>query len=68
MTQNKDQDIIEEFIATGSELTGSISGAVIGALFAGMPGAEIGGAAGPLLTNAFKKVGLEIKQRIPRSA
>ena len=62
--EDKDQNIITEIIETGSDLTGSISGSIIGALVAGLPEAIAGGAAGPIITRAFKSVGLEIKKRI----
>lgn len=64
MNKEKDKNKIAELIETGSELTGSITGSVIGALFAGVPGAITGGAAGPLIAKIFKKVGLEIKERV----
>jgi len=59
---NKD-NIITELVETGSDISGSVAGAVIGGLVAGPSGAIIGGASGPFLTRIFKKVGTEIKNR-----
>jgi len=55
--------IIEELVQTGSEISGSISGAVIGTIIAGPVGLIIGGASGPLISRMFKEIGLELKRR-----
>lgn len=59
-----DENIIKDLIETGSDITGSISGAFIGGAFAGPIGIIIGGVSGPIITRTFLKIGSEIKQRI----
>lgn len=63
MENNKRSDIIQDIIESGAEITGSVSGALIGVAFAGAPGAIAGGAVGPIITKAFKVMGAEIKNR-----
>ncbi|MCZ8022453.1 MAG: hypothetical protein O9294_11865 [Cytophagales bacterium] len=61
MEENK--DIITDLVETGADISGSIAGSVIGGLVAGSTGLIIGGASGPLITKAFKKIGSEIQKR-----
>ena len=61
--KNDDKDIIKEIIATGSEISGGVGGAIIGNIVAGPVGAIWGGASGPVLTRLFKSIGTEIKGR-----
>ncbi|NOU48362.1 MAG: hypothetical protein HOO86_15055 [Bacteroidales bacterium] len=55
---------ITELIEAGSEIAGSVSGALIGAAIFGPVGIITGGAAGPILTRLFTKAGKEVKKRI----
>ena len=57
-------NIVQDIIETGSEITGSIGGSVIGGLIAGPIGMVIGGASGPIITKVFKSLGSEVKSRI----
>src|SRR5260221_5190727 len=59
-----DNEDIRDLIQTGSELTGSIAGSVLGIIIAGVPGAIIGGASGVVVSKVFTKVGQEIKKRL----
>jgi hypothetical protein len=63
MTMYMKKDLIKDIIEIGSEISGSIGGSVIGGLIAGPPGMILGGASGPIITNAFKSLGTEIKDR-----
>lgn len=60
---DKKEDIIKEFVETGSDISGSISGAVLGGLVAGPAGVVIGGVSGPIITRVLKKIGNDIKDR-----
>ncbi len=53
-------DKLKVILDKGSEISGSISGAAIGLLVAGPVGALGGAAAGPILTEVFKKIGTEV--------
>jgi hypothetical protein len=55
---------LKRVIEKGSEIGGSVSGAAFGLVVAGPLGAIGGAAAGPLLTDFFKKVGLEISEKL----
>ncbi len=61
--KKKNSNIINEIINSGSEITGSVSGAAIGAWIANIDGAIIGAAAGSIVTNIFKSIGTDIKSR-----
>lgn len=63
MKESNEKNTIKEIIETGSEISGGIGGAVIGGLIAGPVGAMLGGASGPIISKAFKVLGLEIKNR-----
>jgi len=62
MTDNKDKST-EELIDIGSEITGGVTGSIIGFLAAGPAGALVGGASGPIITRAVKKIAGEIRHR-----
>jgi hypothetical protein len=70
MAENRKENIVRSLIETGSEITGSVGGVVIGGLISGPDGAIIGGVGGPIITKVFKDIGAEIKQRLlgPREA
>jgi hypothetical protein len=55
---------ITELIEAGSEIEGSVSGALIGGALLGPMGLIFGGAAGPILTILFTKAGKEVKKRV----
>lgn len=55
---------ITELIEAGSEIAGSVSGALIGGALLGPMGLIFGGAAGPILTRLFTKAGKEVKKRV----
>ncbi len=57
------KEIITDLVETGADISGSIAGSVIGGLVAGPAGIILGGASGPLITKAFKKIGSEIQKR-----
>ena len=59
-----DNKVITEIVETGSDITGSVGGALIGGLIAGPIGIIIGGASGPLLTKTLKIIGNNIKQKV----
>lgn len=59
--QEENSSIIE-LIKAGSEIAGSVSGALIGGVIIGPAGLVIGGAAGPILTRLFTKAGKEVKK------
>jgi hypothetical protein len=63
----KKDDIIKNMVETGADMTGSVGGAVIGALIAGPAGSVVGGISGPLITRAFKSIGAEIRKRVTGS-
>lgn len=64
MAENSAQkDAIEELISTGSEIASGAAATAIGFLSAGIEGAIVGGASGPLLTKIFCHIGQEIKDR-----
>ena len=64
MANIKKDEIITEVVETGSDITGSIGGAVIGTLIAGPVGSIVGGVSGVIVTKLFKKIGAEIKERV----
>jgi len=60
----KDQtDRLKILIESGAEIGGSVVGATIGLAIAGPAGALGGAIIGPLVSQTFKKVGLEISER-----
>lgn len=61
MDENKS---IQGFIDTGSEITGSTAGSVIGFFLGGLPGAAIGGATAPLITKTIRTLADEISHRL----
>jgi hypothetical protein len=60
---NEDVEGTKNLINAGSEITGSVMGAVIGCLFGGPAGAVIGGASTPLLNRGLIKIGNDIAER-----
>jgi hypothetical protein len=61
--QGKKDKIVKELIEAGADISGNVGGAAVGFLFAGPPGAVLGGIAGPLFTRGIKKIGFEIQKR-----
>lgn len=57
-------DKLKIIIEKGSEIGGSAAGAAIGLAIAGPIGAIGGAVVGPLVASAFRKVGLEISEKI----
>lgn len=55
---------VTELIEAGSEIAGSVSGALLGGVILGPVGLIFGGAAGPILTRLFTKAGKEVKKRV----
>ena len=53
-----------ELIKAGSEIAGSVGGALIGGAIFGPAGLVIGGASGPIITRLFIAAGNEIKKRV----
>jgi hypothetical protein len=64
MDESQKDTSITNLIEAGAEITGGVAGAAIGLVLAGSPGALAGGAAGPLIARAFRKVGVEIKEKM----
>jgi len=68
MTEDRKKDEqsqkLKALIDKGSEIGGSVAGATIGLAIAGPAGALVGAAVGPLIGAAFKKVGIEISEKI----
>ncbi|MBU1967562.1 hypothetical protein KKH50_04740 [Patescibacteria group bacterium] len=61
--KKKENKLIKELIETGSQIAGGIGGAAVGGTLMGPAGIIIGGAAGPVITKAFKEIAVEIKHR-----
>jgi hypothetical protein len=61
--QSNEPEAVDTLISIGTEIAGGVTGAAIGLFAAGPAGALAGGVAGPLVTHAFRKVALEIRQR-----
>lgn len=60
----EEKDVITDLIETGSEISGSVSGALLGLALLGPPGAVAGAAFSPLVTKVLKVVGLEVRERL----
>lgn len=58
-----DDEKLTDLINAGADITGGVTGSVVGFLLAGPIGAAIGGGSGPIVTSVIKKIGLEIKER-----
>ncbi len=61
---SEEKDKIKEFIEPGSEIIGGVAGSAIGLLSAGLAGAIVGGAAGPIITRIFRRTCLDLYQRV----
>ncbi len=57
-------DKIRSIIEKGSEIGGSVAGTAIGLAIAGPAGALAGALGGPLVSEVFKKVGLDISEKV----
>lgn len=55
---------LSSLLNAGAEIAGGVAGAAVGLLAAGPPGALAGGASGPLITMALKRLGAEVSQRL----
>jgi len=62
--QNNSDKNIEKLINSGAQITGGAAGATIGFFIGGPMGAAVGGAGGPIIVNAFKKIANEITERL----
>lgn len=60
---SKDNEQLIELIETGSEIAGAAVGGAVGFLVAGPVGAAAVGTGGVLITRAFNKIGIELKNR-----
>lgn len=64
LKKGKNPDKLKSIIEKGSEIGGNVTGAGIGLLIAGPIGAIGGAAVGPLVTQAFKKIGNDISEKV----
>jgi hypothetical protein len=59
-----DDKRVEALLEAGSEIAGSVTGAAIGLLAAGPPGALLGATAGPIVARLVRRVGGELQERV----
>lgn len=66
MTDAEDQDEthdLSKMVESGADLVGGLTGAAIGLIVAGPPGALAGAATGPVVSGVLQSVGIEVKER-----
>lgn len=63
MKKEEADNVLKELINAGSQITGSVSGAILGLSIGGVPGAIMGGSLGPTITNVMEVIGQEIRKR-----
>lgn len=61
---DKSEEKLKSLIDKGSNIGGSVSGASVGLVFGGPVGAISGAVAGPIITDLFKKIGIELTNRL----
>ena len=62
--EESDKLKLNKVLNNGAEIIGSVSGTLLGFLLAGFPGAIVGAASSPPITNTLKRLGTEISDQI----